>query len=393
MILYTEFCDGCYHAWTDSQWIIFHPVYILMPARDNTGLKLVYAEDDLSVRAQRWRGDPDVKLALTQWKSVLAGNVYRWPERRVTLTPGNSSHSVSMSELAAAFELGLGPTSIPRQLDAGIGVKVFGVGTQQSVVDIAIMHELLWRTRPRVLVELGTMCGGSTIFFANTMRAYGSQAVVITFDVSNQSGKYCRPDRPGVGLFSPQWRHLSHAGAIIAVVDDVLSAASAALLASITQRPNVTVAVVDDGDHAAGAVIRHFVGLGPLVSPGHYYIIEDTRLDSTCAYAMLTVRAQQHRDSYCRQILRGGGPAVAIANITNSDAFRTGHWVQDRSVEQWGITQHPGGYLRARPREGFVTDDDGVIYANQSELRWRRGRGHVYSPQELRRRRSRTRLR
>ena len=56
---------------------------------------------------------------------------------------------------------------------------------------------------------------------------------------------------------------------------------------------------------------------------------------------------------YCRKLLRFGGPAVGVASILRTEAFRAG-WEQDRAVEEWVITQHPGGYLHRRPRSGCV---------------------------------------
>ena len=44
---------------------------------------------------------------------------------------------------------------------------------------------------------------------------------------------------------------------------------------------------------------------------------------------------------YCDDIIDVGGPWAAAQQLKNT----TG-WKQDRSVEYWGITQHPGGFLK-----------------------------------------------
>ena len=59
----------------------------------------------------------------------------------------------------------------------------------------------------------------------------------------------------------------------------------------------------------------------------------------------------------CKETRAEGGPAAAIASIVSSSSFRR-EWVQDRAVEQWGVTQHPGGYLR---RVGTPTDNPGNL--------------------------------
>ena len=106
--------------------------------------------------------------------------------------------------------------------------------------------------------------------------------------------------------------------------------------------------VSDDGDHLSDALLAHWASYAPFVSEGGYYIMQDTRIDVDCAYAMLTTRMPP--DHWCRVVVRGGGPASAVANITARPGFSE-QWVQDRSPEKWTITQHPGGYIRriARP--------------------------------------------
>ena len=53
------------------------------------------------------------------------------------------------------------------------------------------------------------------------------------------------------------------------------------------------------------------------------------------------------RGGWCGQTWRKGGPARAVAAIVTNETFAR-DWVQDRAVETWAITQHPGGYMRRR---------------------------------------------
>ena len=66
-----------------------------------------------------------------------------------------------------------------------------------------------------------------------------------------------------------------------------------------------------------------------------------------CAHACTCIHTR------CKETRVEGGPAAAIASIVSSPTFHR-EWVQDRAVEQWGVTQHPGGYLR---RVGTPIDD------------------------------------
>ena len=78
------------------------------------------------------------------------------------------------------------------------------------------------------------------------------------------------------------------------------------------------------------------------------HLVEDTRLDADCAASILTMPPGSVY-WYCRRLQAEGGPARAVANLTATPAFRAA-WRQDRSVEKWAITQHPGGYLRRKGR-------------------------------------------
>ena len=129
---------------------------------------------------------------------------YRHRNRRVALHPGIDNSSISLQDLAFAFEIApeahtpcicthrahastvhmrtpctrmmpavsyayarfeilahcvscriaLGPMNLRLQLDAGIGIPWYGIFTQQSVTDSATLHQLLWHIQPDLLVEV-----------------------------------------------------------------------------------------------------------------------------------------------------------------------------------------------------------------------------------------------
>lgn len=57
-----------------------------------------------------------------------------------------------------------------------------GVALQQNPLDAFAIADLLWRVRPRLLIELGTSGGGSALFYAQVMSGYDPQAHVLTMD-------------------------------------------------------------------------------------------------------------------------------------------------------------------------------------------------------------------
>lgn len=104
--------------------------------------------------------------------------------------------------------------------------------------------------------------------------------------------------------------------------------------------------VVDDGDHATRAVVNTWFDLRNYTSVGSYYLVQDTRLDTDCAYAILTSRSHYCKFGWGDALRnRSGGPGLAMDRIVQTEEFNAA-WVQDRTLEAWGVTQHPGGYLR-----------------------------------------------
>ena len=76
-----------------------------------------------------------------------------------------------------------------------------GVRTAKCPFDLWIYQEILWETRPDLIVECGTAWGGSALFLASVLDQLGFGAVV-TIDVATA------PDRPS----SPA--HQLHVGVV-----------------------------------------------------------------------------------------------------------------------------------------------------------------------------------
>ena len=320
-----------------------------------------YKSSDQSAAAMAWRNLSSVSWALNWLDDSLhlrgeaQYTAYRHPQRQLLLHPAFDDAKVSVRDLALGFELALGPMNLRKLVDAGMGVPMHGVYTQQSVTDVATLHRLLWRAKPSLLVEVGTMCGGSAIFYARTMMGYDPRAEVWTFDTNKNEGDRlgrCRRfhtnpaeaelnDGVQQGLEHPSWKELQASGNLKVVRDSVLSER---WLAALREKAASArgVFVIDDANHIMSDNLMMWEGLSSLVSPGSYYLVQDTRLDTDCAYAVLVGRG-----GWCGQTWRKGGPARAVAAIVTNETFAR-DWVQDRAVETWAITQHPGGYMRRR---------------------------------------------
>lgn len=336
---------------------------------------MLYAANDTSAEAVAWRSRGDVQYA-QRFLDTNPG----WLHGRRAVDLGHTR--IRLSDLAFGFEVGLGPVKHPVKVPAGIGVTSFGVYSEQSVTDAAMLHELLWRVQPSLVVEVGTMCGGSAIFLARTMMGYNPASRVLTFDLKRpekqSGGRKCL--QANQGFRSPQWKALQESGNLVSIVGDVTSPENMERIRGEARRANGTF-VVDDASHVAAPTIRHFAALSRFVSVGGYYLVQDTRLDYDCALSVLTMKPD-NVFWYCRRLLAEGGPAAAVekimANVTAEASSRgatnrgraagsrrrgrgAAEWIQDRDCEKWIITQHPGGYLRrVRPPPPAARLDDDV---------------------------------
>src|SRR5881397_3438671 len=51
------------------------------------------------------------------------------------------------------------------------GSSYHGIPTMKSPLDFWIYQEILWETRPAIIIELGNLCGGSTLALAHACDA------------------------------------------------------------------------------------------------------------------------------------------------------------------------------------------------------------------------------
>ena len=181
-----------------------------------------------------------------------------------------------------------------------------GVATVQCPLDMWVLQEIIWETRPDVIVETGTFHGGSALYFATVFDALG-RGRVITVDIEDQPDKP-RHDRITYLLGS-------------SVSDEILATVRDAL------RPSGKVMVFLDSDHRAGHVIKELRLYSAFVSPGAYLVVSDTDLNGH----PVVVPFQP-----------GPGPMEAVEEfLGENDAFQP-----DRSREKYGLTFSPGAYLR-----------------------------------------------
>jgi cephalosporin hydroxylase len=180
-------------------------------------------------------------------------------------------------------------------------IRYKGVAVWKNVLDLWVYQEIIHETRPEVVVEIGCKYGGSALWFADLMRTVGPGRVVAVDLI-----------QPAVGL--PENVHF--------IQGDSVSSQTVARVRDLCRGQRTM--VVADSDHAADHVLQELRLYGPLVAPGHYFVVEDGVVDAL-GWEKFTP-----------------GPAVAVRRFLGENS----HFVVDRSREKFGLTYNPDGFLR-----------------------------------------------
>ena len=180
-----------------------------------------------------------------------------------------------------------------------------GHAIQKFPNDLATYHEIIWETRPGLIVECGTFAGGSALYYASLLDMIGSGKVV-SVDLNPQPGL---PRHPRI-------TYLTGSSIDPAIQEQVRGMV----------KPDERVMVILDSDHSTAHVRAELNALHDLVSPGCYLVVEDTTVDLS---PIANVFYQQ------------GGPLIAVAE------FIAGHpeFLIDRRRERFLTTVAPYGFL------------------------------------------------
>jgi cephalosporin hydroxylase len=226
------------------------------------------------------------------------------------MEPNGRDASGSQPSLGGTNRDPVGEAFCRRYLESGVWMWTTWMGTRAAKcpLDLWIYQELLWRTRPDVIVETGTFMGGSALFLASMCDLIGTGRV-ITVDIED------RPNRPS----HPRISYLAG------------SSIDPEVLARVRSEIAVgeTVMVVLDSDHTKEHVLAELHAYAPLVSPGNYLVAEDT------AAARIVPPVPDE------------GPIEAVATfLADNHDFAV-----DEGCEKFLMSWHPGGYLKRREPE------------------------------------------
>jgi cephalosporin hydroxylase len=192
-----------------------------------------------------------------------------------------------------------------------------GVPIIQMPPDIVATQEIIWRTKPQLIIETGVARGGSLILYASILELIG-EGKVIGIDLE------IRPHNRESIESHPLSKRIE------LIESDALSPELNALLKEKT-RGVERVMVILDSNHTHEHVKRELELFADFVTEGQYLIVADTVVEY--------IPEQEHRP---RPWGVGNNPATALRDfMSGNDRFETDAVINSKLL----ITSSPGGYL------------------------------------------------
>ena len=186
--------------------------------------------------------------------------------------------------------------------------------------DMFAIQEIIWRTRPDFIIEVGVAWGGSVLFEASLLEILGGQKVI------------------GIDIFIPPdlRQRLARHGKLserLVLIEGGSTAADTHSQVKDLLGGSRKVLVILDSYHTHEHVLSELRAYAPLVEKGQYLICGDTVVEH--------IPPQLHRS---RPWGPGNNPATALKEfLSESDRF-----VVDEKIDQRLLLScHPGGYLKA----------------------------------------------
>ncbi len=185
--------------------------------------------------------------------------------------------------------------------------------------DLAALQEIIWDTRPNLIVETGIAHGGSLIFHASMLRLLGNGGHVLGVDIDirehNRAEIEAHPMFDRIGIIEGS------------SIDDAIAAQAAGAAAKAER-----VMVVLDSNHTHAHVLRELELYAPMVTKECYLVVCDTLIEDMPAGSFPD-----------RPWDKGNNPRTAV------DAYlkTTSRFEVDQSMDaKLQISVAPGGYLK-----------------------------------------------
>ena len=184
-----------------------------------------------------------------------------------------------------------------------------GVSLQKFPTDLWIYQEILYEVRPDLIIETGTLYGGSAYYMAHLCDVLGNGRI-ITID-NNAYGDNIKTARPFHQRISYVFGSSTDPEIVKRVKDSI--------------NPNMRVLVVLDSDHSKSHVLNEMNIYNKFVTKDSYLIVEDSNINGHPVVVGF-----------------GPGPYEAIDEFLSTNT----EFIADRSKEKFMLTSNPKGYLK-----------------------------------------------
>ena len=187
--------------------------------------------------------------------------------------------------------------------------------------DVMALQEIIWRVRPRLIIETGVAHGGSVIMSASLLEMLGGDGHVLGLDIDIREH-----NRPLIENH-PLARRLT------LLEKNSLDQEAAALAARMAEeKKGGPVMVILDSMHTHQHVLGEMRLYGPLVTPGSYLVVFDGIIEN-----------HPETNAPDRPWGPGNSPLSAIREfLAEDDSFVVDEEIENKLL----ITAAPSGYLR-----------------------------------------------
>jgi cephalosporin hydroxylase len=198
-----------------------------------------------------------------------------------------------------------------------------GVPIIQFPADMIATQEVIWSTKPDIIIETGVARGGSVIFMASILAAIGKgQVIGVDIDIRahNRETVEKHPMSDRITLIE--------GGSVDAETLDSVRA----------QIPEgARVMVVLDSDHSRDHVLAECEAYGPLVTEGCYLVVADTFVGH--------ISEEEAPKKRSKVWHKGNEPLAALNDyMATTDRFEADPVINGKLV----LSSSPGGYLRCK---------------------------------------------
>lgn len=248
-------------------------------------------------------------------------NVMTTKDDRLEFEAHKRDMALALGRDEAAFRHALGTLVHLDKYDYAYLWSWMGVPIIQMPADIMATQEVIWNTKPDIIIETGVARGGSMIFMASLLQVIGKGRVIgVDIDIRAHNRQAIETH-----LLAPR----------ITLIEGPSTTAETLEKVKAEIPAGASVMVVLDSDHSRDHVLAELRAYGPLVTDGQYLVVADTLLGHGDMSQTPTKRSKIWYP--------GDEPYAALnAYLGETDRFEVDEALNGKLV----LSSSPGGYLR-----------------------------------------------